>query len=169
MSKITTYVLMLSDRFPVGHISAGLETGFEPKVMAAKNNMPCYRKKIHAVLANYDLWKKRFEKINAGQAVLSIRQWVGKPYGKGSSQKELWRLTKDDGIGLQKFVLDIEVGEYVGTIKIDDEKFSDSTILEIATNDGLSPDDWAFWFPDYKYGTPLAIIHFTSFRYKQSK
>lgn len=45
--------------------------------------------KRHTIRANYEFWAKRFEKIAAGEAVLSIREWVGKPYGKGSTQREI--------------------------------------------------------------------------------
>ena len=33
------------------------------------------------------------------------------------------------------------------------------------TNDGLSLDDWFSWFNDYNLSKPMAIIHFTNFRY----
>lgn len=165
MKKIATYVLMLSATFPAGHPKAGQETGFGPKFMAAMKDLPCYNRKIHTVRGNYELWRKRFEKINAGEAVLSVRQWVGKPYGKGSSMKELARLTKDDGIGLQKFCVIDGDGISLPSVRIDDKTIWPSVIYWMAKNDGLSTDDWGQWFGDYKYGKELAIIHFTKFRY----
>ena len=36
---------------------------------------------------------------------------------------------------------------------------------EIALNDGLSFEDWENWFKNYDLAQPMAIIHFTKFRY----
>ena len=36
---------------------------------------------------------------------------------------------------------------------------------QIAINDGLTLKDWDDWFSDYDKTEPLAIIHFTKFRY----
>ncbi len=35
----------------------------------------------------------------------------------------------------------------------------------LARNDGLSLEDWEAWFKDYDLSKPMAIIHFTPFRY----
>ena len=35
----------------------------------------------------------------------------------------------------------------------------------LAKNDGLSFNDWFYWFEKYDLSKPLAIIHFTKFRY----
>ena len=37
--------------------------------------------------------------------------------------------------------------------------------LLVAQNDGLSLEDWLSWFKNYDHTKPLAIIHFTNFRY----
>lgn len=39
------------------------------------------------------------------------------------------------------------------------------TKVDLANNDGLSLNDWLYWFKDYNYKEPMAIIHFTKFRY----
>ena len=124
--------------------------------------------KRHTIRANYEFWRKRFEKIAAGEAVLSIRQWVGKPYAKGSTQREIMRLTKDDGIGIQK----PDFCRKEGTAKFVDgilRPFADGKRIDrterLANNDGLSFDDWCDWFKDYDLSKPMAIIHFTKFRY----
>lgn len=52
-----TYVLTVSQKFPTTHKKAGLSTGF---LLAIKNH-----DKKHTLRGNYDLWAKRFEKINA--------------------------------------------------------------------------------------------------------
>lgn len=37
----------------------------------------------------------------------------------------------------------------------------------LAKNDGLSLEDWIEWFKSYDLSEPMAVIHFTSFRYKE--
>ena len=39
------------------------------------------------------------------------------------------------------------------------------TIYDLAANDGLSTNDWLDWFKNYDLTKPMAIIHFTKFRY----
>ena len=38
-------------------------------------------------------------------------------------------------------------------------------LIDLAKNDGLSLDDFKAWFKSYDLSQPMAIIHFTSFRY----
>lgn len=149
-----TYVITLSKVFPSTHAKAGMNTCFEEKLRVYK---------LHTIRANFDLWYKRFEKIAAGEACLSVRVWTGAPYR--SKQKELARLTKDDGIGLQKLQLEVadkSFGIYHARI---DDGCGSASIIELATNDGLSLEDWKKWFKNYDLSKPLAIIHFTPFRY----
>lgn len=151
-----TYYLTLSKVFPSTHAKAGMNTCFEEKLRVYK---------LHTIRANYDFWKKRFEQIAAGEACLSIRQWVGKPYGKGSTQREIVRLTREDGIGIQKLTFPfgtfneaaIEDAKHIGVFS--------GIAQTLATNDGLSLRDWEAWFKDYDLSKPMAIIHFTLFRY----
>ena len=160
-----TYVLTLSKTFPVTHKRAGEYTDFKPKFYAAVNNMPCYRRKLHTIRANYDLWSRRFEEITAGKAMLSVRQWTGKPYR--SKQVEIRTLTKDDLIGIQK--LEIVKEKYnsrtIYLLYIDGKQVDGSMLRVLAENDGLSTDDWIEWFKHYNFNKPLAIIHFTPLRY----
>ena len=94
MNDMKTYILMLSKSFPAQHPRKGEPTGFRE----------AFRKtKLHTLRANYALWAKRFEEIAAGKACLSVRQWTGAPYR--SKQKELARLTREDGIGIQRLSL----------------------------------------------------------------
>ena len=163
MKKVKTYNIMLSRVFPVTHPKAGQETGFAPKVMAAINNMPCYLKKLHTIRANYDLWKKRIDEVMAGEAELCLRQWTGKPYR--SKTVVIKRLRREDGVGIQK--LKFPFGT-LSELYIEDQKrccvFS-GIEKTLANNDGLSLDDWQAWFAGYDLSKPLAIIHFTNFRY----
>lgn len=178
-----TYVLTLSQSFPSSHRRAGEPTYFLEKMHNAltgqnfclhntgmDNSYGCTtlwcetirEKKLHTIRANYDLWAKRFEKIEAGKAVLSIRQWVGKPYGKGSTQKEIAILTKDDGIGIQR--LEFKNGNIWCPLVGGRSPYYPS---EIAASDGLSLTDWLDWFRGYDPTKPMAIIHFTNYRYNR--
>lgn len=151
------YVITLSQVFPVTHNRSGEPTGFKDKFLAAiKQDGEWW--KLHTIRANYELWKKRFEKIEKGEACLCIRQWSGKPYR--SKQVEIARLTREDGIGLQalKFTFgDINKPVIVGG--------NDPTPTALSHNDGLSETDWRYWFSGYDLTQTLAVINFTSFRY----
>lgn len=157
-----TYYLTLSQVFPVTHPRAGEETHFKDWLVGSLY-YGATSGKIHTIRANFELWQKRFEDIYAGKACLSVRYWEGKPYR--SKQHEIVRLTKDDGIGIQKLefpfgTLDeamIEDAEHVGMFGGIAQTF--------ATNDGLSLNDWKAWFKDYDLSKQMAIIHFTKFRY----
>src|SRR5690606_32189634 len=112
--------------------------------------------KKHTIRGNYELWKNRIDKINAGKAVLSIREWTGIPYR--SPQRELAILRK---VGLQKLDM-TSLGWFI------DDCDSDVSTPKLAKNDGLSYLDFCDWFRgkitiDME---PMAIIHFTDFRYK---
>lgn len=170
--KWKVYVITLSRVFPVSHPKAGLKTYFKTKLEnthvvpfdpngdSVPDGQP--QLKRHTIRANYELWRKRFEQIERGEACLSIRQWTGKPYA--SKQIEIARLTKDDGIGLQRlrFTPDRD-GQFVWWNFSIDGHFSNEEFL--ANNDGLTLRDWCAWFKDYDLSKPLAIIQFTKFRY----
>lgn len=158
------YVIILSQAFPVTHPRKGEPTGFKEKVLVAinsKNDPSRYvsEYKAHTIRANYEFWKKRFDEINAGNACLSLRQWTGKPYR--SKQVEIVRLTKDDGIGIEKLVFPNRSTAWVNypnrRLSVD--------ISYLALADGLSLEDWCAWFRHYDLSKPLAIIHFTPLRY----
>lgn len=148
-----TYVLTLSHSFPANHAMHGKPTYFREKFLGT----PGMLRKLHTIRANYTLWAKRFEKIAAGDACLSVREWLDTPYR--SKQREIARLTADDGVGIQKLtffagrIIYPTVGKYQPSVK------------EIANNDGLHADDWVYWFKNYDLSKPLAIIHFTKRRY----
>lgn len=158
-----TYVLTLSKVFPATHPRKGENTNFNEKILNARYQMLNRPMKLHTIRENYELWRRRFDEIDAGIACLSVRQWTGKPYA--SKQVEMQRLTHEDGIGLQKLwfmadvygvnrleypVIDYSVSYYSGAI---------------ARNDGLEYKDWSDWFKNYDLSKPMAIIHFTGFRY----
>ena len=174
-----TYVITLSKVFPTTHPKAGAPTGFAENV-AFKTHLELdktiggYRNvqgsKLHTIRANYPLWAKRFEQIERGEACLSIRQWTGKPYA--SKQVEIARLTKKDGIGLQELTFykeyRISPAKYTLENFEIDGKWHEGNTRMLAENDGLTLEDWESWFsnPTYDLSQPMAIIHFTKFRYK---
>lgn len=144
-----TYVLTLSKAFPKTHARAGEPTEFREKFLK--------KEKIHTIRANYELWRKRIEEVQAGRAVLSVRQWTGKPYA--SPQKEIARLTAEDGVGVQR----LDIFDLMRPAKVDGSQLVDLTGL--ANNDGLSFSDWFHWFRSADVKKPMAIVHFTKFRY----
>lgn len=160
-----TYVITLSRVFPKSHAKCGQETCFRSKFFYGLGKGYCYAnweteryKKLHTIRANYELWRKRFEEIAAGRAILSVRQWSGKPYQ--SPQIPIWNLDNTDGIGLQR--LEVTGINTHSPIYIEGREI-DAKLL--ANNDGLSEDDWHEWFKGYAMDKPLAVIHFTGFRY----
>ena len=156
-----TYVLTLSKVFPATHPRKGEPTGFNPKLMAALNNLPCYLKKLHTIRANYPLWAKRITEVRLGEAVLSVRQWLGASYR--SKQITIATLTAEDGVGLQQLTdLDTNAYGFYPCVRVDKRNIDK---LLVAQNDGLSLEDWLSWFKNYDLSKPLAIIHFTNFRY----
>lgn len=151
-----TYVITLSQNFPAMHKQAGKPTNFKEKFLRGE--------KIHTIRANYPLWEKRIKEVQDGRAVLSVRQWTGKPYR--SKQVEITTLTAEDEIGVQ--AARIVAGIYLKIIF--DDNFEHYFVSEeertlLAKNDGLSLEDWKEWFISYDITNPLAIIHFTKFRY----
>lgn len=156
-----TYVITLSKKFPMTHKQAGQPTHFGGAFFKGQGeniNLDNWRTKLHTIRANYPLWEKRMKEIQEGRACLSVRMWGGKPYR--SKQEELARLTKDDGIGIQKLnfykfpELSLIDGLATGNIS-----------AKLAENDGLTFEDWYDWFRSYDLTHPMAIIHFTKFRY----
>lgn len=149
MKKQKTYVITLSQVFPVTHIRKGEPTGFKDKFLAAIKQVEGEWLKLHTIRANYELWKKRFDEIAAGNACLAIRQWTGRPYK--SKQVELARLTREDGIGLQELYFPSNCLRYA---RVDtkthfftiDTEYEECHFKTLAYNDGLSFEDWHEWF-----------------------
>lgn len=175
--KTITYPIILATRFPAGHCYENQPTLFElklhltlecpfrfgqeePDCLFRSLHKECKKfclKKAHTLRGNYKLWEKRFEKINRGEAVLSVRVWEGRPYN--SPQREIVRLSHKDGIGLQKLTFNTHSSNYVF---VGDKPV---TYTQLAQNDGLSFLAWCSWFSSWVATEPLAVIHFTPFRY----
>ena len=160
-----TYVITLSRHFLANHKRAGEETHFKEKFLLGQGltdyDTPSLAK-IHTIRANYPLWEKRIKEVQEGRAVLSIRQWSEKPYC--SKQVEIARLTAENGVGIQKLSFDKDK-DGVASLRYFNinGKYIDRETL--ANNDGLSKEDWQEWFRGYGLSKPMAIIHFTKFRY----
>lgn len=140
-----TYVIMLSRVFPKGHIRAGEPTGFREKLLSGE--------KIHTIRTNYDLWKQRIKEVENGEACISLRQWLDKPYR--SKQIEIARLTKEHGVGVEAILLP-PIGQLSRAL---------DSYPELDTHDGLDRIDWLSWFEQAPRNQSLPIIHFTPFRY----
>ena len=155
-----TYIITLSRHFLANHKRAGEETHFKEKFILGQGltdyDTPSMAK-IHTIRANYPLWEKRIKEVQEGLAVLSIRQWTGKPYR--SKQVEIATLTAENGVGLQRLEFtDCRLRfPYVGN--------EWTSMVSLAKNDGLSLNDWVGWLGGYDLSEPMAIIHFTKFRY----
>ena len=146
--NLSCYVLMVAKTFPASTEKAGQPTNFKEKIERGD--------KIHTVRKNYPFWKKRFEKIDRGDAYISLREWTGKPYK--SKQKEIGRLYKSHCIGIQS----IE-GHILSNVYIDKWMFD---LQDLAKNDGLTVLEFNEWFNGIDYGEDIpCIIHFTDFRY----
>ena len=154
-----TYVITLSRHFLANHKRAGEETHFKEKFLLGQGlidyDTPSLAK-IHTIRANYPLWEKRIKEVQEGNAVLSVRQWTGKPYR--SKQIEIARLTAANGVGIQK----LEIFDLMRPAKVDGRLVD---LMDLANNDGLSFSDWYHWFRLADVIKPMVIIHFTKFRY----
>lgn len=146
-----TYMLTVSRKFPGTHKRRGEETSFVERILSGE--------KIHTIRGNYKFWRKRFDKIESGEACLSIRYWSGRPYH--SETIEFLRLTREDGIGIQK----VEINTRGTGCRIDDGVWIFDRGVTLARNDGLGFRDFKEWFKNYDLSQPMAIIHFTVFRY----
>ena len=168
-----THVLLVSRTFPKGHKREGDPTYFVEKILNNGDILPTsdvlieweivgFDPKIHTCRKNYELWAKRIKEVQEGKAILSLRYWSDKPYR--SKQVEFAVLDKDSGVGVQK--LDFFANSFIMP-RIDGSNFQyeffHSNIL--CKNDGLEWEDFKDWFKNYDLSKPMAIIHFTSFRY----
>lgn len=138
---------MISRVFPSYHKNKGELTRFEQKI---RN-----KNKIHTIRANYEKWKRKIDQIKNGEAVLSIREWQGVPYH--SKQNYLFYYNQEDALDVSKLTKD-ENGYLINDIiRVSEE--------ELAKNDGLTLDEFQEWFKVFP-SEPMAIIHFSGFRYE---
>lgn len=141
MKKKKTFVLTVSKVFMKGHPLAGHPTNFKGQILSGR--------KIHTIRAG-DYWKKVADQVNAGEAVLSVREWSGQPYN--SKQVEIKQFEK---FGLQE----IKITGYLITVDTQMILFS-----QLSENDGLSLLNFSNWFK-IPCNFSGHILHFTDFRY----
>lgn len=181
-----TFVLTVSTQFPATHKRRGEKTHFTEQILKSQS-IPDYWKwvfevncnskevhefafnfdytvsnqKLHTIRKNYPLWKKRINLVLAGLAILKVCYWQlpGGRFAKGNKLIEICRLDKDSGIGIQKLYFSFDNVLYPVVFP------RPLKILELAKNDGLSTDDFKEWFRNYKLDEPLALLHFTNFKY----
>lgn len=176
---MTTYVLMVSRVYPCYHPRKGQPTYFRSNIDllniwdcrycvydtlkdCQKGGARCLKvllsPKFHTIRESVEEWERRAAKINTGEAVLSLRFWVGKPYR--SPPGEFIQLTK---LGTQRITfynLTTGLEAYVEERKV--------PVEVLAKNDGLTVEDFEAWFaPKFKKGNEWTgvILHFTDFRY----
>lgn len=178
-----TFILTLSSTFPATHKRKGESTYFKEKIVNQKVSYGVLTDnesvsisdfckeygvgtKIHTIRANYELWAKRIEQVQNGEAILSIRYWSDKPYK--SKQVEICQLGENAGVGIQEISIYPDLMGITNVWNDGDERYLEAHsvyIAELAKNDGLSLDDFKEWFKKYDLDKTMAIIHFTPFRY----
>jgi len=144
-SKVSTYILTASKKFPADHISKGEPTNFRDKILNGT--------KIHTIRGNYDYWNRIVNRVNSGTAILEVRQWSGKPYN--SKQEHVVTFTK---LGIQR----VSVYTNAEKVLVGDQFISPEQILQMSENDGLTFNNFSDWF---RNGIDGCILHFTDFRY----
>lgn len=145
---------MLSVNYPAYHPKKGQPTNFKGFLYEEI--------KKHTMRGDFKRWKKKIDEVNAGIAVLSIRQWLGKPYfSKQVIIKEIF-----GSIGIQE----VDVEQYNGNVYITIDgrlmfrgEAPNIPSFVIAHNDGLNLPDFKAWFKKPLIGG--ALIHFTDFKY----
>ena len=168
---------MIAESFPKWHSRAGEPTYFVDKIQNAEvpitnpfwgaDLLPEREviKKLHTFRDDYAKWRKRFDKIERGEACLSVRVWAGVPYR--SDQRVICNLGKDDGIGLQllQFHEPGKTFTWVGEPHVDGKRVG---VAQFANNDGLTVEDWIRWLleaPKSDLTQDFALIQLTDFRY----
>lgn len=153
-----TFIITVARKYPSKHIRRGEDTNFVKKIL---NNYTVkvdeLGAKIHTCRSNYEYWERIVNEVNAGKAILSVRYWSGKP--RKSKQVEIVSFDHNSGIGIQKLVFE---KAFLANPTINGERIH---LTELAQNDGLEFNDFLSWFEDSDLTEPLAIIHFTTFRY----
>ncbi len=144
-----TYVITISKSFPAYHPRKGQDTDFLSRILNTS--------KKHTIRENYAWWKNRLDEVNKGNAVLSLRQWTGKPYN--SKQKEFAELTS---VTYQEF--EFKHDDECMAPYIDGKQVNVDDFIDVCENDGLGKTDFLAWF---KYPKPFKgiLIHFTYLRY----
>lgn len=165
------YRIPLSRVFPATHPKKGEHTFFREKIMASLGRheelrQECFQEpkpnKLHTIRENVEYWKKRIDEINAGNAVLEVYEWTGKPYN--SYAKTLFTFDQHSGVGYQDLLFSKSNLDFPIVFNRNDGVLA-LMPNNIAKNDGLSLEDFKDWFKKSNLEKPKIIIHFTDFRY----
>lgn len=185
--KIKRYRRPVSRYFPKGHPKEGQPTYFVEKILKGlhllgkvtiediqKQNIKdfdwhvfetCYPK-IHTCRASLKSWIEIIDKVKSGEFILELYYWSDRPYHKdenGIGMVVFATIDKDCGCGVQELLF--EECNILAPIASEGHWYKGLTLEELAQNDGLNPDDFKAWFKGYDLIKPMAIIHFTKFRY----
>lgn len=148
-----THVLILAKNFPQSHPRNGEPTNFAQKLKVGK--------KHHTIRDNYSYWESKISDVQNNKAILSIREWSGKPYN--SKQIEITQLTSKDEVTVEKIYIkkNKAVVPYL-------KSYCEIPLNRLAKNDGLNLSDFKAWFNRIKIPAdkPFAIIHFNANRYR---
>ena len=165
--KLIRYAVPVSRYFPSTHVRKGDKTEFVDSIY--------FGKKLHTIRNNKNnVWTKRMKKVLEGKAVIDLFYWKlpGGRWTKDNEQIVFARLDKNSGCGVQELIFGYdpttfsECIDYPIILNHDKKSFDlDLKTDVIAKNDGLSLEDFKSWFKGYELSEPLAIIHFTKFRY----
>lgn len=139
------YVLMVSKNLRDFDYKLPKPTFFKEKIVN--------KEKIHTLRNNLIYWRRIEKAIKKGKGVLSLREWIDKPYR--SKQIEFLQLNK---IHIQP----ITITNCASLVWLNDRYLNKWEIEKLAHNDGLSLSDFEKWFSKDFDG---AIIHFTDFKY----
>jgi hypothetical protein len=148
MENKKIYQLYLAKNYLSTHPKKGRPTNFLEAVKQGK--------KKHTIRGNYTYWDKIVKQVNESKAVLSVRQWTGKPYY--SSPVEVFQVHK----------ITIEPVHFEKPSKANPRKVAFITIAgvkktgvefdKVARNDGFDlVEDFLDWFP---YEFDGCILHF---------
>lgn len=172
LKPLKQIVLILSSQFMKDHPRAGEPTQFREKILSGLGKdeelvATCFQKppiKLHTIRAKYQEWVEKIAAVNRGEAFLRVVTWSGKPYQ--SPWVDVAVLDKDSGCGVQELVYyrkESWPSPIYHSPKVDNIRFDNIELL--ASNDGLSLDDFRAWFKGYDLSKSMAIIQFTKFRY----
>lgn len=163
---------MLSQAFLMGHSKVGKPNYFVEQLSNALHEHSEYGvqlldnesvvvrgKKLHTIRENYEYWKEKADKINAGEMELSIRVWSGKPYR--STQVEVARLSH---VGVQLVEMSYSTEDAQPIVYVDNV-LKPNVAAEMAKNDGLQLENWIEWFFKKTNTFRGVILHFTDFKY----
>ena len=140
-AKPKVYVLMLSKYYPEWHSCKGNKTHFYDKVMAGV--------KLNTYRVCSENWKNKAFEVYNENAVISVRQWSGKPYA--SKQIELFKLGHNTKFNFCVIKKNDEYADKftISTTKVLDDIPEISALTDcerLAREDGLTERQFCEWF-----------------------